>query len=898
MAWYNELLSGARALLLRRRSDRELAEEMQHHLELETELKMREGLSRDAATRRAQRDFGSVARFRDDVQDERGASTIEGLLRDVAFAARSLQRQFGFTSLVVLTLAFGIGATTTLFAVVKGVLLAPLPYARTEGLAQLWSSWTGFEQTWLSYDEYEAWKTEIPAIEDVGLFTDGAATLTDGDESERVRSANVGANIFEVLGVSPLLGRGFSAEEDRPNGAQAVMLSHELWQRRYGGDPAVVGRTIQVSGSGVPVVGVLPPGFRLPLDFGANAATQIYFPIATDAASEGAIAGPTFQSGGGSHGFYGVARLAHGATVETANAQLGDFVARLKREGVYNPERNFRAFAVAIDEQITGGVRTAILVLFGATSVVLLIACANVAGLLLVRGERRRRELAIRVALGAQGSRLTRLLFAESALLALLGATSGTALAWAGIAVVRRTAPASFPRIAETTLEPALLIFSLAVASLAALLTGILPALQASRVAPSDELKEGSRGATSGASRLRWRQALVSAEVALAVLLVVGAGLMIRSVGNLLAIDPGFSPKGVLTMRLSTPSTWYPDSTRVVAFWDELQRNVSQLPEVKAAGAVLLLPLATEMGDWGLRVEGYSPPPNQGTPADWQVVTPGYFETLGLRRVSGRLFDARDDLQSSLSMVINRRFAELYLAGREPIGTRVWIGGSPDSLPYTIVGMVDNVKHNALTREVKAQFYAPLAHFARAPGSTRRSMNLVVKTDGDPRALVGPVRAAIRTADSRLPVSEIRTLDEVVRASIAAPRFAMELLGVFGLIALTLAAIGVYGVVSQVVALRQHEFGIRAALGAKPAQLVRLSLRTGVRQVTAGIIVGVVASLAATRLLGHLLQGVTPTDPLTLVAVVVVTATVALLASALPARRAARAHPGVVLRSD
>lgn len=898
MAWYDELLSGARALFLRRWSDRELAEEIRHHLELETELNIRQGLTQHDAGRRARRDFGSVARYSDDVRDERGAGAVDGLLRDTAFAARSLRRQFGFTSLVVLTLAFGIGATTTLFAVVKGVLLAPLPYARTEGLAQLWSSWTGFEKTWLSYDEYEAWKTEIPAIDDVGLFTDGAATLTDGDESERVRSANVGANVFAVLGAGPLLGRGFTDEEDRLNGAQAAILSHEMWQRRYGGDPAVVGRAIQVSGQGVPVVGIMPPGFRLPLDFGTGAATQIYFPIATDAASEGAIPGPSFQSGGGSHGFYGVARLSRGSTVETVNSQLADYVARLKSEKVYNPELNFRAFAVGMDDQITGGVRAAILVLFGATSVVLLIACANVAGLLLVRGERRRRELAIRVALGAQGTRLTRLLFAESALLAVLGASLGSALAWAGIGLVRRTAPASFPRIAEMSIEPTLLFFSLAVASLAALLTGILPALQASRVAPADELKEGSRGATAGTSRLRWRQALVSTEVALAVLLVVGAGLMIRSVTNLLAIDPGFNPNGVLTMRLSTPATWYPDSNRVVAFWDDLQQKVSEIPEVQSAGAVLLLPLATEMGDWGLRVEGYAPPPNQGTPADWQVVTPGYFKALGLRLVDGRVFDARDDLSSPLSLIINRRFAELYLKGREPIGARVWIGGSPDSLPYTIVGMVDDVRHNALTREVKAQFYAPLAHFARAPGSTRRSMSLVVRTTGDPRALIGPVRSAIRTADPRLPVSEIRTLDEVVRASIAAPRFAMELLGVFGVIALTLAAIGVFGVVSQVVALRQHEFGIRAALGARPAQLVGLSLRTGVRQVIAGIVVGVVASLAATRLLGRLLEGVTPTDPMTFGAVVLVTAAVALVASALPARRAAKAHPGVVLRSD
>jgi putative ABC transport system permease protein len=351
-------------------------------------------------------------------------------------------------------------------------------------------------------------------------------------------------------------------------------------------------------------------------------------------------------------------------------------------------------------------------------------------------------------------------------------------------------------------------------------------------------------------------------------------------------------------MRLSTPSAWYPDSSRVVAFWDELQTRVNRIPGVQTSGAVLLLPLATEMGDWGLQVEGYTPPPNQGTPGDWQVVTPGYIETLGLRLVSGRAFDARDGMDAPLAMIINRRFAELYLPGRDPLGARVRIGGSPDSLRYTIVGVVDNVKHNALTREVKAQFYAPLAHFARAPGSTRRSMNLVVRTEGDPRTLIEPVRTVIRQLDPRLPVSEIRTLDEVVRASIAAPRFAMELLGVFGAIALTLAAIGVFGVVSQVVALREHEFGIRAALGARPGQLVGISLRTGVRQVAVGIAMGIAAALVATRLLGRLLEGVTPTDPVTFATVVLVTAAVALLASALPARRAARAHPGVVLRAD
>jgi predicted permease len=898
MGWLHHLTSAMQAQLRRRRADRELAEEMRHHLDLEAEWNMKEGLSPEAARQRALRSFGSMERFADEVRDERGARALDTLRQDLRFAWRSLRRRAGFTSLVVLTLAFGVGATTTLFAVVRTVLLTPLPYGRPEGITVLWSAWTGFPKTWLSYDEYEAWKADIPAFADVGLYAEGAANLTDGDEPERVRAANVGANVFAVLGIAPMLGRGFTAEEDRPGGPRAAVLSHEAWQRRHGGDPSVVGRTIQVNGEAVPLVGVMPPGFRLPADFTSAAPTDLYLPLATDAATEGVPPGPEFQRGGGSHGFLAVARLAPGATADVANAQLSDYVGRLVRENVLSQETQFRAFAVPIEEEITGGVRGPLLVLLGAVGIVLLIACANVAGLLLVRGERRRRELAIRVALGAESARLTRLLFAESAMLAGLGAAFGCALAWAGIAVVRRGAPATLARVGDTSIEPGLLVFVLLVACLAALLTGVLPAMQATRVAPSDELKEGGKGATSGSARLRWRQALVTTEIAMAVVLVIGAGLMVRSVANLFAIDPGFDPRGVVTMRLSTPSVWYPDSARVAAFWTDLQARVSRLPQVQSVGAARLLPLASEMGDWGLQVEGYTPPPHRGAPGDWQVVTPGYFEALGLRLAEGRFFDARDDFSGPLAMIVNRRFVELYLSGRPPLGTRVRIGGSADSLRYSIVGVVDDVKHNALTREVKAQFYVPLAQFARAPGNTLRSMSLVVRTGGDPQVLVGPVRAIIREADARLPVAEVRTLDEIVGASVAAPRFAMQMLSIFGAIALALSAIGVFGVVSQVVAMREQEFGIRSALGARPVELLRLGLASGLRQTAAGLVIGVAVALAATRLLARLLEGVTPTDPLTFAGVVAITAGVALLASAVPARRAARAHPGIVLRAD
>jgi predicted permease len=821
------------------------------------------------------------------------------LFQDLRFAWRSLGRQPAMAFLVVTTLGFGIGATTALFAVVRSVLLEPLPYGQADRIAMVWSAWRGFEKTWLSYDEYQAWRTEIRGIEDVGLFFDGAVSLTDGDQPERVRAAGVGANLFSILGVAPAFGRSFTEEEDRPRGPAVAMLSHELWERRYGADPALIGRPIQIGGAATTVVGVMPPGFKLPLDFAKDGATQVYQPVATDDASEGSTPGPAFTPGGGNHGYYGVARLRPGATVAAVNAELSDFIARLvEAGGVYPPEMQFRAFAVAIEDQVTGPIRGPLLMLLGAVAVVLVIACANVAGLLLVRGERRRRELAVRAALGAAAGRLTRLLFVESGLLAGCGAVVGVGAAWAAVAALRRLAPATLPRVAEARIEPGLLAVALLVAGLVAVATGILPAMQASRVAPAEELKEGSKGATAGVSRLRWRQALVTTEVALAVVLVIGAGLLVRSVANLFATDPGFAADRVLTLRLSTPSTWYPDSARVAAFWATLQPRIAALPGVRAVGAARILPLATEMGDWGLQVEGYTPPPNQGTPSDWQVVTPGYFEAMGIRLREGRWLDPRDDLSGSLAMVVNRRFTELYLAGRPALGTQVRIGSGTPPPPYTIVGVVDDVHHNGLTTAVKAQFYVTMPQFARAPGNTIRSMSLVVKTDGPAPALIGPIRAIVREIDPRLPIAEVRTFEEILGGSIAAPRFAMQLLALFGVVALLLSATGVFGVVSHVVAMREQEFGIRSALGARPVELLRLSLTTGLRQTAVGIAIGVLAAVGATRLLSRLLEGVSPTDPLTFAAVVVATGLVAVGASAEPAARAARAQPAWALRAD
>ena len=890
MAWYHAIRTAFEALTRRGREERRMNDEMQFHLDMEARRLMSEkNLSEDDARWAAKRAFGGVERHKDAVRDERGTSWIEDLVQDARFGLRTLARRPGFTTVASLTLALGIGASTALFGVVKAVLLTPLPYGRPDGIAVLWSAWKGFDQTWLSYDEYEGWKADIPAFANVGIWDDGAVNLTENGESDRVRAGFIDRDILPILGVQPFVGRGFTAQEDVPNGPNVIILGNDIWGRRFGADPSVVGRSIQVNGRATLVVGVMPAGFKLPLDFGADGATQVWMPLGADAVSNGAIPGPKFQSGGGNHGYYGVARLRAGATIGQANRQLGDRVAQLGREGVYPKEQQFRASAVGIEEQVTGRIKPVLLVVFAAVGFVLLIACANVAGLLLVRGEQRRREMALRVALGAGGRRLSRQLLTETIVLAALGGTLGVLLAAAGVWLIRNTAPAALPRVAETHLDPMVLGFALGIAFIAALIAGVLPAMQATSVMPQTELREGGRSATSGPGRLRWRQTLVAAEVALAVVLVVGAGLMIRSVANLFAIDAGIRPEGVLTMRLSTPAAWYPDSVRVTAFHDELRRRVAALPGVKAVGLVRILPLASEMGDWGLQVDGYTPPPNQGTPADWQVVTPGYFEAMGLRLVEGRFFDDRDRMDAPLAMIVNRRFAELYLQGRTTLGARVGIGsGDPNAPKYTVVGVVDNVKHNGLTRDVKAQFYAPQPQFAMNPGNTSRTMTLVVRGDGDPKQRIASVRSVVKGLDPRLPISEVRTMNEVVEQAIAAPRFAMELLGLFGVLSLVLSAIGIFGIVSQVVASRTQEFGIRAALGATPRNLLMLSLGSGVRQAAAGLAVGVAVALVLTRTMTTMLQGVTPTDPVTFVTVVAVTAVVAVGASVIPARRAAK----------
>jgi predicted permease len=814
------------------------------------------------------------------------------LMRDLRFAVRSMLRAPAFAVVVVTTLALGIGANTALFSVVRSVLLAPLPYAEPDRVAMIWSSWTGFEKTWVSVTEYHNYRANARSFEELALFQQFETSITEGDEPERVGATAMSQNLLAALGVRPLIGRGFEDAEVQPNGPPAALISYEQWQRRYAADPGVLGRTLQLNGNAVTIVGVLPNGFRLPLDYRTDRPTQIWVPYVLPAPS-GAV-----TQNGGSHGSYAIGRLRSGVTVAQANAELAGLVAQLEAAGIYPPQWNFAATAVSATDEVAGLLKPALLVLLGAVGFVLLIACANVANLVLVRGEDRRRELSVRTALGADRARLVRQLFAENAVLALAGGALGVGLAWAGIRVLAGLAPVDLPRVPDATIDGRVLGFTLLLSLATAALFGLVPALHAARTDIQAVLREGGRANTAAAARHRVRRTLVAGEVALAVVLAAGAGLMVRSFWQLLAIDPGFRAENVLTMRLSTPAAFYPADADVTRFYTDLLRRVRALPGVQTAGLIRVLPIDQTIGDSCVQVEGYTPPPGECTPADWQAASDGYFEALDIPLVEGRFIAAGDTRDAPQVMVVNEEFVRRYIADGRPLGKAVRFAFQ-DTLPgQTIVGVVADARHNGITGEIKATFYRPHAQWSRSTGNPQRALSLVVRAARDAGGLMAPVRAEIRALDPRLPVSSVQLMDDVLSRAVAQPRFTVVLLLGFGALALALAIVGIYGVVSYAVAARRQELGIRMALGAAPRSVVWLSLRHGLTFAVGGVIAGTAAAVVASRLLRNLVYGVPTTDPLTYAAVAAIALGSAFLASWIPARRAARADPLTALRSE
>ncbi len=815
---------------------------------------------------------------------------FDGLRQDITGAVRGLVKSPGFAAAALVTLALGIGATSAIFSVVKAVLLTPLPYPEPERRVQLFTRWVSFDKTWLADQELYDFRERARTMSAIAAWSPGQQNLTGDGPPIRLGVGLVTANTFDVLGVRPHLGRVFTAEEDVPNGAPVAVLGFNLWNARYGADPSILGRTIVLNDVPVQVVGVMPEGFRLPTDFTDSAAepTELWRPLQID---------PKQLTR--NHGLYGAALLAPGQTAATATDELRSITADLVKQGVYTMAPGFTAFAVPIDDEIRGGLRPAMWLLIGAVGFLLLIACANVANLLLVRGDARVREMALRTAIGAAPDRLVRQLLTESVVLALAGAAAGLAFAWTGLRILMAIDPTSLPPLAPVRLDLVVVMFTLVLGVGTTILFGLVPALRTLRVDLVESLREGGQQATLGGARQRLRGLLVVAEVALAVVLVIGAGLMIRSLGALGRINLGFTADNLLTLRLALPTQRYDTPEKVVGFYRQLNERLRALPGVQAAGTVRVLPLATSIGDYGLDVEGFEEAPGRYAKGDWQVASDGAFEALGTRLIRGRWFTASDTTDGPVVAVVNETLARTYWTDPNAVvGGHIKVGNSKN--PWaTVVGIVADERHNGVTGVVKEKFYIPVSQWHVANGGfLARGAFVVVRTAADPMRLATSVREAVRSIDPNLPIANVRPMTEVVSASLATPRLTGFLLGTFAAIALILAAVGIYGVLSYLVARRTHEIGIRLAIGAARPQVLRLVLSQGLGLAAAGIVIGVPAAFALTRVMQSVLYQVRPSDPITFVVVPAILFVVALVAAGLPAFRATRVSPLIALRSE
>jgi predicted permease len=817
-------------------------------------------------------------------------SVTDTLRQDVTGAMRALWKSPAFAVAALLTVSLGIGATSAIFTVVKAVLLTPLPYDAPEQRVMVWSKWVSFEKTWVSSQEVFDYRERAKTMRDVAFWANTSHNLTDAGEPVRLTVGLVSANSFEVLGARPLLGRTFTPDDDRPNSPPVAVLGYGLWDAQFGGDRTLIGRRIMLNDVPVEVVGVMPEGFRLPTDFTADAAepTALWRPLRV---------GPSNLTRA-AHTFYAAGVLAPGQTAETATAELRAITQGLTEQGAYDPQMQFTAFAVGLDEEIRGGLRPAMWLLMGAVGFLLLIACVNVANLLLVRGDARLREMAVRTALGASPKRLVRQLFTESVVLAIAGAVLGLGLASVALRVLTSIDPTSLPQLAAVRLDGTVIVFTLLLAVVTTLIFGLAPALRTLHVDLVESLREGGQNATVGGRRQRLRGTLVAIEVALAVVLVIGAGLMIRTLGALGNVDLGFNPDRVLTMRVTIPGARYGTHQSVVNFFDELQQRVAALPGVTAAGVVRSLPLATATGDFAVDIDGFEESPGREAKGHAQVVSHGAFEAMGTRLVRGRWFNASDTMASVPVAVVNETMARIYWKDLATVvGGRIRLGSAPARPWATVVGVVADERHDGVTGIVKEKFFIPHVQWpvATAGGDPVRSVFVVARTTGDPLSVAGAVRSEIRQMDASLPVASVRSMHEVVATSLATPRLTGFLLGAFAAIALALAAVGIYGVVAYLVSQRTQEIGIRLAIGADRPQVLGMVLREGLSLALVGIVAGLIGAFALTRLMQSMLYEVRPNDPLTFVAVAAALLLVALAASFLPARRATKVSPTIAL---
>jgi putative ABC transport system permease protein len=799
--------------------------------------------------------------------------------QDLRYGARMLLKSPGFTLVAVITLALGIGANAAIFSVINSVLLRPLAYPQPERLVWIWGTnpSADIKQEGASLPDFADWKAQGRSFASMGGFTNFSPILTEAGEPERLPGALVTDGFFTTLGVSPQLGRAFTPDEDRPDNRRVAVLGHGLWQRRFGGDPGIVGRKITLNGNPYLVVGVMPPGFKHPLP-GMRAPVEVWTPLGIDPATMGRRSD-----------FLGVvARLKPDVAIGQARSEMNALMRRL--EGQYpDTNRGWGVVLLPLLERFVGDMRPTLYLLLAAVGFLLLIACANVANLLLARATARQREVAIRSALGAGRGRIVRQLLTESALLSALGGAVGLLMAKWGMDALISMSPTSLPRLGEVAFDWRVLGVAFGVALVTGLLFGLLPALQASSPLLNEALKEGGRGADAARGK-RLRSAIVVAEVALALVLSVGAGLMLRSFARLQNVNPGFNPENVLTASLSLPRAKYEEGPRVAAFYRRLLDEVAALPGVESAGLVDALPLAG--GSYlSFVIEG-RPAADRTPDAEHRVVSPGYFKAMGIPLIRGRLLSEQDQAQTPFATVISETMARRYWPNEDPLGKRINLDDSKTAPWRTIVGIVGDVRNEGLNAEPNPQMYVS---FAQTP---RHGMSLVVRGAGDPTGLIAGVRRKVAALDRDQPLYNVRTLKQALAESLARERFGLMLIVTFAGLALLLAAVGVYGVLAYSVTQRTREIGVRLALGASRRDVLRLIAGQGMKLVLAGVGVGLLAAFALTRLMTRLLYGITATDPLAFIVVSVLLVVVALVACWIPARRATKIDPMVALRFE
>ncbi|MGB8474102.1 MAG: ABC transporter permease [Candidatus Acidiferrum sp.] len=885
MEWWRIFSSRLRGLFGKQRRDSELDAELSAHIEALTEENIRRGMNPEEARHAARREFGGMEQTKELYRERRSLPFLETLLQDIRFGARSLIKNPGFTIVAVLTLALGIGANAAIFSVVNAVLLRPLAYKDADRLVTI----LHYGTSPVSVANYIDWHDQSQSFEAMGAADYWSANLSGVDSPEHVLGLKVTQSLLPLLGVKPLLGRLFVAGEDQKGAEHEVILSYGLWQRRFAGDPKVVGKAITLDGEPYTVVGVMPRAFKFAPFWATHA--EMWVPNAF---------GDRIHSREG-NSLRVFARLKSGVTLSQARAEVATITARLEQK---YPGTNREVVVNALKENAVGQVKAPLLVLLGAVGFVLLIACANVAHMLLARSTARQKEIAVRTALGAPRRRVIRQFLTENLLLAVMGASGGLLLAAWGTRALVALSPAIIPRVDTVTIDARVVLFLLGVTVLTGAVFGLAPALHASSVNLTDALKDGGHGGSDSIHRNRLRSFLIVSEFALALILLVGAGLMIRSFFALQSIDPGFNPNHVLSMIVSVAGTQEAEPHHRAIFYKQVIERIEALPSVEAAGGINHLPLAGDTWGFPFTIKGRAKSrPGESPTAVYRVVMPGYFETMRLPVLRGRAIAATDDAGAPGVVLINERAAQKYWPGEDPLGKQVTFDDDKKNPPtwLTVIGIVRNAKQENWAAKPFPEVYLAALQNGGFLGETESHasyLTLVVRTSGKPSALAGAVKNTVWSFDRNLAISQVLTMDDVIAEANAQPRFEMALLGLFAGVALVLAAVGIYGVMSYSVARRAHEIGIRMSLGANRTDVLRLVVRQGMVLAFAGSGAGIVGALLLSRLMTKLLYGVQPTDPITLACVTFMLMFVALVASYIPARRAMQVDPIVALRYE